>query len=903
MAYAPMGRGFGVAVSVVIAIWAAPLGAQQVASGIEPHHEYRKRTQSAEMPAALDTGLFGESISLYDGRTDFRVVDVDLPGNSTLPVQFARRLAIELQPQDEISAHDSRLLGAGNWDIEVPYVSATFPSASGWPATRCSVGSVPSTTGQFSVREHWNGISIHIPGRGDTPMLSYQQNTPRPTDGATYRNTTKERDAIDCIALSDGQGEGYRLTTTSGERYYFDRLVSRSESTLQKSIPFNEDLVQIDVYLPRARYYLLASRVEDRFGNVVRFTYNGSGHPTSIEANDGRLISLSYVQGRVSQVQANGRLWKYAYAARPLETELATVTLPDTSRWTYASTGSLLPSVNHPGDTLPPTAWCRTRPTILSADYGLTVTHPTGARGDFSFSNDRHARTGVHATECMKKGDPRYPEYARIVPEFFDVLSVKSKLITGPGLPPMKWTYGFGNQSPTYWGTPDSPPSYPCGTCMPTKTVTVVRPDGSTQQLTFGTLYRFNDGRQLGERILSASGAELSVTTTDYLGEGAMASQPFANEYGGILGAVNDPASVWVRPVVRTSTVREGTSYSWESIAFDSFARTVQSVRSGPSGSIREQVDFHDVPQRWLMGQARRLVNLDNGVVIAEAVFDSNAMPVRTYSFGLLTQSLSYRADGTVASIADGAGNTTLLSAWQRGLPTHVINADQTTRTLSVDGNGWVTAATDENGLTTRYTHDTMGRTKSVTYPEGGGAPWNATISSFAPSSSAQYGLPAGHWAHTISTGNARRITYFDGLWRPLLVREFDSSNAVLTQRFQRFAYDSSGNRLFESYPGSAPEMQNGNWTEYDALQRETARLQDSESGSLITVIDYLQGGRVRVTDPLGRQTTTSHQAFDKPNYELPTLIQRPAGVELKIDRNVFGNPTAIVQRGTTNGL
>lgn len=904
MDYALMGRDIGLALSaILLSCTATPLAAQQVASGIEPHHEYRKRIQNAQTPTALEAGLFGESTSLYDGRTEFRVVDVDLPGNSSLPVQVARRLSIELQPQNEITTHDARLLGLGNWDIEVPYLSATFPSAGGWPATRCSRGSVPSGTRQFSVREFWSGITVHIPGRGDTPMLSYQQSTPRPTDGAHYRATSKARDAIDCIAMADGSGgEGYRLTTTSGERYYFDRMVTRSESTLHKVIPSLEGHGPVDVLLPRTRYYLLATRVEDRFGNQLHYTYNAVGHPTRIQADDGRLITLDYANGRVIRVQVNARTWHYTYTARPLETELTTVTLPDASRWNYAYTGTLLPSASHPADDLPPTPWCRTQPAVLSADYQLTAIHPSGARGDFSFRNARHARTGIHATECIQQGDPRNPEHVRTVPEFFDVLSVQAKTITGPGLPQMTWRYGFASGRPGYWGRPDEAPSYPCSTCTPSKVVTITRPDNSVQQLTFGTLYRFNDGRPLGERILSAAGTELSATTTEYLSDAAAASQPFANEYGGILGAVNDPASVWVRPVVRTTTVREGTSYAWQANLFDALARAVVQTRSGPSGSIREQLEYHDNPQRWLMGQVRRLVNLDNGVVVAQAAYDGHAMPTHTYAFGALTQRVDYHGDGTVAAVTDALGNRTALSAWKRGIPTQSMFADRTTHTLAVDDNGWVTAATDENGFTTRYAHDAMGRMRSVSYPGGDSTAWNATTASFAPMQAPQHGLPAGHWIHTVATGNARRITYFDGLWRPLLVSEFDAGNRAETQRFQRFAYDAVGNPIFESYVGASADAATGHWREHDALGRRTATVQNSERGPLVTVIDYLPGARTRLTDPLGRQTTTSHQAFDTPSEERPTRVQRPEGVEIRIDRNVFGKPTAITQ-GRTNAF
>ena len=33
----------------------------------------------------------------------------------------------------------------------------------------------------------------------------------------------------------------------------------------------------------------------------------------------------------------------------------------------------------------------------------------------------------------------------------------------------------------------------------------------------------------------------------------------------------------------------------------------------------------------------------------------------------------------------------------------------------------------------------------------------------------AEYGIPAGHWRQTVSTGNARKISYYDARWQPLI--------------------------------------------------------------------------------------------------------------------------------------
>ena len=46
-----------------------------------PYQEYLKKLRAAEMVAPLSSGLFGDRVSLYNGVTEFAVVDIDLPGN------------------------------------------------------------------------------------------------------------------------------------------------------------------------------------------------------------------------------------------------------------------------------------------------------------------------------------------------------------------------------------------------------------------------------------------------------------------------------------------------------------------------------------------------------------------------------------------------------------------------------------------------------------------------------------------------------------------------------------------------------------------------------------------------------------------------------------------------------
>lgn len=876
--------------------------AQAATDGIHPSLEYQKRVKAAETLSPLDTGLFGESVSLYDGSTQFRVVELDLPGNNGLPVQLARRLTVQLQPQGTIRDHDARLLGFGNWDVEVPYVSATYSTATGLPARVCSVGSVP-TSGVFSVREYWSGLNVHLPGRGDTAMLAITAGTPLPTGWPGTRLTTRERDAIDCIGLGDGSRDGFRLTTAEGVRYYFNQLATRREAPLQKMVPTSDGNPPASRILQRTRYYLLATKIEDRFGNTVQFAYGADGLPTRIWSSDAREITFVHTQGRISSASANGRTWRFDYSTQFPDVQLTAVTRPDGSSWSYAYVGTLLPSAPTDEEMLPSLPWCSAALMPLAADFLLTATHPSGAVGTFSFSNRRHWRQGVHQNECYQKGPALDPEFVLDVPYYFDVLSIASKSIAGAGLQEMRWSYDFGSATSSLWGSRNEAANYPCTTCASTKQVSVHRPDGTLQRLTFGNLYMSNDGRELSEETIDAKGAVARVRSTEYMVDAAVAAQPFIGEYGGVLGSLSDPATVRIRPVTRVVLQQDWGSHVWQANSFDAYARPVSVTRSNSHGGSRTDVtSYYNDTAGWVLGLVASQTNSDTGLVEVQNTYDGNAQLTEQRSFGRSVQRLSYYADGSLASITDGKGNVTTLEQWMRGVPRWIRYADGTMRTAAVNDDGWITAVSDENGYVTRYGHDAMGRLTRREYPGDDTVAWNATTQAFDWVPFAELGIPAGHWRQTTVTGNARKITHFDALLRPLLLQEFDAGDQANTQRLQLFAYDIQGRLTFSSYPaGNYPVPLKGVWQEYDALDRPTTSAQDSEHGLLTTLTEYLPGGQMRVTNPRGQVTQTRFQMFDEPSYGHPVSIQMPEGAVMNIARDVFNKPLSIA-RGNADG-
>ena len=593
-----------------------PLIAQaqtQSQGGIPPYVEYRKRVETSQNISPLDVGLFGEEISLYNGSTTFSVTDIDLPGNNGLPVRLTRKLAIDLQQQDNLSTYDSLLKGVGDWDVDVPYMAATYPVPYSY-TLRCDGDYVPpmSMGPGFSFRrgEVWQGISVNIPGRGTTSAMGVQPQVPKPTANSTWKFTTVQRDHFECIPMQPGfSGQGFRMRSATGLTYHFDIATTRTAARISKNIwpDVGGDNPTRTVYLDRNKLYLLASKIEDRFGNTVNYQYNANGHPVRIWSNDGREILFAYSGSRLASATAHGRTWNYQYYGHQFDSYLSTVLQPDGSRWQYTRTGTLKPSADpHP---LPQMPWCTHDPLMNDVTYSMAAVHPSGAAGVFQFSNRRHFRSGVHATECTQRGDVNNPEYDLLTPHFFDVLSIDSKQIAGPGLPSMTWTYDYGLNGQTLWGVHTEPATYPCTTCDASKSVTVTNPDGTKTRHHFGIRYHDNDGRQLGTDKLDTAGAVVRSESSTYLTEAQVPGQAFFGAYGSVLGAVSDPASSRIRPVVSRTITQQGSTYTTTvpqcgpALCFDAFARPTSETKSSSLGhSKTDTTEYHDDLNAWVLG-------------------------------------------------------------------------------------------------------------------------------------------------------------------------------------------------------------------------------------------------------------------------------------------------------------
>lgn len=581
---------------------------------VEPYQEYSKVVKAAEMPGALDTGLFGETVSLYNGASEFSAVDIDLPGNNRLPVRLGRRLKIEPRGDNTES-----IGGFGVWDIDVPYLYGVFDATYKWnqagngATARCSQYWYPKVHHSATVGEIWSGNHIHLPGAGDQEILQLVSGTPVPSDGAGYHWTTREDIRFTCKpTMANGYpGEGFIAVLGDGTRITFDVGVERKAPDVDGGRLF---------YEARVKVMLLASRVEDAFGNWVSYSY--SGHRlTSIASNDGRRIDLEYSGNDIVRATAHGRAWQYAYfhpghgqgLNNMREAMLTGVTRPDGSAWSIQYAGGLIPP-SYGGMNVNvgcPEPWMNG-----GSALELTIGHPSGATGAFVFDYSRHYRSGVPDT-CMAQV-PNWEElqnefgfegrtHALQIPDFFDVYSLTTRRISGPGLPTMLWAYDYGALA---YGRTMGGAAVPCVGCPSSKTVTVNNPDGTKTQHIYGVRYHDNDGRSLGEKVLDATGAVVRSTSISYVTNAEMPSHPFRNIYGGTGIWGSDPTSLYIRPVKRSDVVQDGVTFSYVVNGFNTFVRPTSVTRSStaPGNPTRtEATIYHDNLSKWVVGQASQV--------------------------------------------------------------------------------------------------------------------------------------------------------------------------------------------------------------------------------------------------------------------------------------------------------
>jgi RHS repeat-associated protein len=874
--------------------------------------------QNPVAPDAVATygpDLFGDKVSLFNGALEFEHTDMSLPGNSALPVALVRKFTP--------GRHRDIQGQFGDWDLESPRIGGTF--AVGWVMAngsgRCTGFSLPpvvSSSGGggggarfdpgapteapagdadkkpplpdalsivgFIASDYFQGVTLSVPGQGGQEVLRRAPNfQARPSDGRDYPLVTRGNWQIDCLpSIQNGAGEGFFAVSPEGIRYRFDWMASRQQTEVKKT----------GAVIGRNDIYLMATEVTDRFGNWVRYSYDPA-YPlalTRIESNDGRVINITNSYGAAISATDGTRTFTYEYGDG-----LTRVNQPDGSSWRFNLAGMTATYLGDMGEG----ANCDRPGTLPPDNLDGTITHPSGATGTFETMFMLHGRTGVNRNCKFFPGSSVYTTGA-VYPLYTGSQTIVSKSISGPGMQTMTWSYGFNE--PAGWST--------CTTCPDRKTVFVYEPGGGVTAHIFGIRWRVNEG-QLLQLSEGWTGSDwLKTTTFRYR---AADGQYYPDQFGTSLLRNADWLASRNRPQDQRLISQQGASFVWQADAsaegFDSLARPRRVIKYSSLGNSRsEATSYFDHLGWWVMGQIASVTETDSGTEIeSNNYFDpyDKALKVSTTSYGKRQKSFTYFGDGTLASVSDAANRPTSLSGFRRGKPQFVAYPDGSSESQVVNNLGNADARTNAVGTTTRFEYDAMGRVARVIQPTGDAAAYHDTVQRFEQVGYEEYGLPAGHWRQTITTGNAVTQRFFDALWRERMEVRQDTADPGNTVVFEGTRFDVEGRKSFQSYPYRTVGNGEADWGKswvYDALGREINMGQSSELGTLNTVTEYLAGFQRRVTNPRGYATTFGFQSFDTPSQDGITSIAAPEGVNVSINRDRFGKPNSITRYGTGNG-
>lgn len=938
-----------------IVLWTSLPIVAQAQSTTTPEQEYKKLIKVNEDIQPLGDTPFGERISLYDGSLSFSQTDITVTGTGP-----AITVGRDFTLHSVNDRPDLQYRAFGDWDLQLPQietVTANQRNVTGWqvaasnPNAICthfgpppSVAAPPgdSLRADWEPKTWWQGYQLRIPGQASQDLLSRSAaNTATPAvAGLTYPIVTRANWAVGCLpqAANDATLEGFLAVAPDGTKYWLDHISYRYIPSLTRPLGSGPNTLVSGVhvfaaaedFVTRREGRMLVTRIEDRFGNSVSYTYSGDD-VTDITASDGRHVTLTYEidaatgvsSHRISTVTVQGgdagrRTWAYAYvkSAANLVYTLTSVTQPDGSSWGYnfdPLNGAWVDSRESGGTCAVPG-----EPTNMSATFTATATHPSGLTASYTVAPLKRGRSYVYQTCMSGPGIPVIPNYPGTWAEIPDVsygMAITQRVLSGAGLPTggQAWHYGYSPANES-WTTDCATTA--CATSIYTD---VTYPDEHLERSTFSNRYDWTESQLLKEDVYDgdATSTLRRSTTYSYVNpdptQDARASA-YAHPWGYVpqdrvnAAQLQDQLPKATQQVVIDPANATPDTYTWQANAFDAFARAQDVTRGNNFGfSTSERTLFTDNAALWVLGLPAQSINLGQNETVSQMDYDATSLtPTARYRFGSKVMDYTFNAQGQLASFTDANQHTTSLSGYVRGIPGAIAYPDGTSQTVSVDGFGQISSITDQAGATTSYSYDAIGRLARIDYPSGDTTAWAPKVYTYGFPPDAR-GVGGNHWVRTITQGNLSQRTDFDALLRPILVSKADATSGALAVSTAT-QYDWGGRKTFESYPvDGTPDwgaIATGTTTRYDALGRVVATIASSEQGDLTTTTAYPAGGATQVTDartptnPGDNVTTTHYQAFDQPAFEAAVRVDAPEGVSQVIDRDVYGNVRSITQGG-----
>ncbi len=899
----------------------------------------------SEEVTAETTELFGEKVDLNTGAVSFSHTDISIPGN------FAIDVGVTRVNRGSINS-EGQLIHFGDWQLDLPSITTTVvdgtPLNNTWTNGKaCSgplnPGSVDITgDGYVVANQYWSGDTISVPGVGSERLLE----PATPTAGVTR---VAKNWKIQCVTV--GNQEQFKATSPQGVTYTFGKL--RLVPAEQITLTVNDGGATSTIKVPRYNAFMQVTEIRDRFNNTVTYNYSSPDQLDSIVASDGRQITFNYELGserkRIKSISANGKTWQYVYkpATSPkmindvlyyVDT-LHKVVLPDGREWVYhndfVGSGSIDARwIKYSyGDSQQDDIQCTFSPSgDANNNFGFThvrrMTHPSGLTAEFEQQGVMFGRSQVpHQFQTSTNRINKYPRC-------FANLAIKRKTLSGKGVPALTWNYSYSQNPGQYvdgagdFGPAPAPltgiPVVPAGyNAMDLRSTSVVAPDGSKTTHVFDRRYNYSqdqevatfqydtDGTTLLQRAehkyVVANAVGVSNLTSHYFTGSRLirTAEPFENEaqHNNFVNKSESQIYRYVNGVERDSFTTQYPSYNNYGVPL--LTKEFNNV----SDKVRYTRDTyqHDLTN-WVLNLPTNKELSSNGTSYTSvqstsyyaASHASKSLPYQEFTFGLLQATNSYHSDGNLLQKAFSANNRWVhFSDYKRGKPqlikiptrytaicTNPANCFQAVN-ARVNDDGTIAWVRDFNANETNYGYDAMGRLASIDPVD---SRWADTSISYDVDYSASAAM-----VQNITRGNFRKSVTFDGLYRPILSKEWDFNNESNTARYVRQEFNVYGKPTFSSVPSSSPYENFGSTTVYDGLQR---MVQQTNTANGDVSFSYLAGNVVATTNGRNYQTSTQYQAYGSPEQELALTITQPESAITNISYNLFGNPVSISQGG-----
>jgi RHS repeat-associated protein len=822
----------------------------------------------------LGDGLLGDSIDPNTGSLSFTHIDVSLPGNSGLRVAVSRTIN-----QGRLKHHSDKH-GFYRWELEIPKITESVPNLALNSSYTCQGLRDNANERKFrydngqefeSYPSVSDGFQMHIPGQGTKAMFRGVQGN-QWKSGADF--ATPDNWVIECVDATSPTlwgADSYVAYAPNGNKYTFDKKV------LRRAPDIDEIFVHPNGAFAEVRkdiWSFFATKVEDRHGNYVDYTYDTDGRLTRIEANDGRRIDLAYASPNdwVTSVTAHGRTWTYEY-----QSGLSKVNLPDGRFWEI-DTGQMF--------------WEPEPGTNCTADAGrldpqITIKHPSGVTGVFDLKETTHwKKHNSDEQENLGGSCPDAPLTTTVAGQthpveydhpFFETMAVTKKTLSGPGYPSAEWSWTYEGWNGELWNTPGGDERW---TKMvdPTGVETTWyhnRVEGDYENLLTKTEIRDSVGGQL----------EKTITSSYTLGPAVTQWSSTGNTYG--YYTANPSNRDRGRYVSQSVILQDGTTYT-SNATYDDYGNmlTYDGSSTVQSGNRTGVFTYLNDVTDWVIGLPRKVTR--NGKLFDEYIYNNDYLPVTHKAFGVMQGTFTYNGDGTMATSKNALNHEYVYSNYKRGQPQSILRPDGNSISQAVDNHGQITSITDAMGNTYGYTYNPVGWLTSVDRP-----------GNWADTSIAYMGFSSGG-TQTITHGNKQTIVSYDSMQRPTLVQTNDLSGNGASVHVKS-TYDALGRAIFTSLPsGSSSSTLGTNFT-YDALGRVT-QAQETMSPNATTTTAYLSGNRIRVTDPVGAVTTTTYAAYGSPSTDEPIQVLDATGTTTTLSRDIYGNILTLAQLSGLNG-